>query len=80
MVEREGREEKEAFQRLYESGLSRMKSLHERTSSTNNLEKENCTFHPNIGEKQTSRADLAPIYERFYQILAEKRETMRALQ
>lgn len=73
MVEKEGREEKETFQRLYECGISRMKSLHDCTGSTANIDKENCTFHPNIGEKTKQGADLAPIYERFYEILAEKR-------
>lgn len=50
-----------------------MKSLHDCTGSTANIDKENCTFHPNIGEKTKQGADLAPIYERFYEILAEKR-------
>ena len=57
-----------------------MKSLHECTNTTTNIEKENCTFHPNIGDKHRSGSDLAPIYERFHQILAEKREAMRVLQ
>ncbi len=47
-----------------------MKILHECTTSTAIADKENCTFHPNIGDRTKNKADLAPIYDRLYEILA----------
>jgi hypothetical protein len=47
-----------------------MKSLNECTHLTNDEDKENCTFQPNIGKDKTKeRSGLAPIYDRIEQII-----------
>ena len=64
------------FQRLY-AEAAKPKAT-ERTSASIDLDKENCTFRPNISNYPS--APMQPIYQRLHQIIEEKKEAQRRMQ
>ena len=48
IASKETRSTKEAHQRLYDEGISKIKNIIEVTHLTTEEDKENCTFQPNL--------------------------------